>query len=270
MNLFDIEIKMYNEVVPKFEKLLDEVLDHKRLGGRCLYAGSDPQYVLVSEDLRKENYHTTSNWGGSWEIGKLAVEKLAMWHAMSYKLHKDGDQSLTVFTKNVYSDDKLYESPMFKYGFSNLVEMLRKDPDLQAYLPKFEQLLSEDPISKMKTVYNFNANDHKASLVVLNHGDFHIKNLVVLKKDEAVEDVLLVDYQLCIWGPAVIDLTYMLYTMFDDESRLNRRNEIIHHYFDIFTETLRKLKVSGKLPKLTDLYKDFITYKDLGKSYLYS
>lgn len=63
MNLFDTEIKMYNEVIPKFEQVLNDTLDGKRLGGKCLYASTDPHYILVFEDLRKENYNTTSNWG---------------------------------------------------------------------------------------------------------------------------------------------------------------------------------------------------------------
>ncbi|KAL5279614.1 hypothetical protein ACFFRR_003915 [Megaselia abdita] len=265
MNLFDTEIKMYNEVIPKFEKILSDEREHRRIGAKCLYASTNPHYALIFEDLGKQNYKTASNWGGSWEIGKIAVEKLAMWHAMSFKLVNEGDQDLQSFSKNVYSEDKLYESPMFKHGFPNFVEMLKKQSDLEIYVSKFEKLLSEDPKSKVKALYNFNINDNKANWVVLNHGDFHIKNLMFLEKvGGKVEDVLLVDYQLSIWGPAVIDLTYLVYTILDDESRITRRNEIIHHYFETFTETLQKIKFNGDFPKLTDLYKDFITYKDLG------
>lgn len=204
--------------------------------------------------------------GGSWEVGKLVVEKLAVWHAITYNIANEGDTSLYHFSKNVYSEDKLYESPMLKYGFANFVEMLRKHAELQCYVSKFERLLSENPSSKVKAFYNSNVSNKKTNLVVLNHGDCHIKNLMILENsDKIVEDVLFVDYQLCIWGPAAIDLTYVIYTMLDDESRLTRRHELIHHYFEIFTETLRKLKFSGETPKLTELYKDFITYKDLGE-----
>lgn len=79
------------------------------------------------------------------------------------------------------------------------------------------------------------------------------------------DDVLLVDFQMCIWAPAVIDLIYMLYMMLNDYDRIHRRKEITHYYFEIFTETLKTSKFTGEYPKLVELYKDFITYKDFGE-----
>ncbi|KAL5291260.1 hypothetical protein ACFFRR_010582 [Megaselia abdita] len=263
MNIFDIEIKMYNEIIPKFQKILKDSGDNTELGGKCLYAATEPQEILIFEDLTKKNYKTVTNWGGSWEVGKKAVEKLAKWHAMSFKMVNDGDDSLQKFNKNGFTDDKIKEVPMFVNGFSDFVKMLKTKPEFEKYAPKFEKLSTEDPISKTQVLFNAFINGDKANLFVLNHGDFHIKNLMFTEKDDGkVDEVLLVDFQLCIWGPAVIDLIYMLYMMMDGESRINRRNEIIHYYFETFTETLKKLKFSGEYPKLTNLYKDFITYKD--------
>ncbi|KAL5291263.1 hypothetical protein ACFFRR_010584 [Megaselia abdita] len=262
MNIFDIEIKMYSEVIPKFQKMLKEAGDDTELGGKCFYAATEPQDTLIFEDLTKKNYKTVSNWGGSWDVGKKAIEKLAKWHAMSLKMVSDGDQSLQTFT-NGYADDTIREVPMFKYGFSDFVEMMKKKPEFEKYAPKFEKLLKEDPIRKSQTLFKAFVNGDKTNFFVLNHGDFHIKNLMFTEKENGnVDDVLLVDFQLCIWGPAVIDLIYTLYMMINEDDRINRRNEIIHYYFEVFTETLNKLKFSGEYPKLTDLYKDFITYKD--------
>lgn len=266
MNIFDVEIKMYNEVIPKFEKILNDIGDDTQLSGNCLYAASDPQEILIFEDLTKKHYKTVTNWGGNWEVGKKAIAKLAKWHAMSYKMVNEGDPSLQKFTKNGFNDDKIKEVPMFKYGFRDFVEMLKKHPEFEPYTSRFEKLASNDPISKTQALYNAFVNGDKANLYVLNHGDFHIKNLMFTEKDDGkVDDVLLVDFQLCIWGPAVIDLIYMLYMMMDDESRIHRRNEIIYYYFETLTKTLGQLKFTGDYPKLTDLYKDFITYKDFGR-----
>ncbi|KAL5291259.1 hypothetical protein ACFFRR_010581 [Megaselia abdita] len=263
-DMFDIEIKMYNEVLPKFEKMLKSVNDDTQLWGKCVHAAFKPHKVLIFEDLRTKNYKPVDNWGGSWEVCKKSVEKLAKWHAMSYKMVNDGDRSLQEFTNNVFTNDKMYESPNFANGFKNFLEMLEKKPEFQKYVAKFKKLLAENPISKNKATYKAFSNGDKANLFVLNHGDFHIKNVMFTEKDDGkIDEVLLLDFQLCIWGPAVIDLVYMLYMMLDSESRIHRRNEMIHFYFEKFTEALQKLGFTGNYPKLTDLYKDFITYKDM-------
>ncbi|KAL5290994.1 hypothetical protein ACFFRR_010417 [Megaselia abdita] len=262
MNIFDVEIKMYNEVIPQFQKLLRDSGDLTEICGKCLYASSEPHETLIFEDLTKNNYKAVTNWGGSWEIGKKAVEKLAKWHALSFKMVNEGDQSLLEFSKNGFTNDFIKEVPKFKNGFRDFVEMLKKHQEFEQYVTKFEKLSKEDPISKAQALYKAFLNGDNANLFVLNHSDFHIKNVMFTEKDEKVDDVLLLDFQACIWGPAVIDLIYMLYMMLDEESRLTRRYEIIHHYFETFTGTLETLKFSGQFPKLTDLYKDFITYKD--------
>lgn len=265
-NIFEVETRMYKEVIPKFEKALRNAGDLTQLGGKCVYAAKDPQDVIIFEDLTKQDYRAAKNWGGSWEVGKKAIEKLAKWHAVSFKMVNEGDKSLQTFLNNAFTNDKLGEFPMFKTGFSDFVKILKKEPELQQFAQKFELLLSDNPLSKTQNLFKAFSNGIEANLFVLNHGDFHIKNLMFTEKDDGeVDDVLLVDFQLCIWGPAAIDLIYMLYMMMDEETRLYRRNEIIHYYFEIFTQTLDMLKYSGEYPKLTGLYKDFITFKDFGE-----
>lgn len=265
-NIFEVETRMYKEVIPQFEEVLKNAGDLTYLGGKCVYAASEPEVIIIFEDLTKQGYKTVENWGGSWEIGKKAVEKLAKWHAVSFKITSDGDKNLQSFLRNGFSDDKIAEFPLFKYGFGDFVNMLRNVPELQQFAPKFETLFSGIPMSRSQALFRAFSNGDKANLFVLNHGDFHIKNMMFTEKDDGkLDDVLLVDFQMSIWGPAVIDLTYMLYMLLDQDSRLTRRNEIIHYYFETFTKTLDNLKYSGEYPKLTDLYKDFITYKDFGE-----
>ncbi|KAL5290652.1 hypothetical protein ACFFRR_010174 [Megaselia abdita] len=262
MNMFDIEIKMYKEVIPKFEKMLKEIGDNTQLSGKCLHSSSEPYEVLVFEDLSKDNYKTVTTWGGNLEISKGAIEKLAKWHALSFKMVSDGNTNLQTFTKNGFTDGNMLETPTFKYGFKNFVDMIKREPELQQYSSKFEKIVSGDPFAESLSVYRAFVRNEKASLFVLNHGDFHIKNLMFKGEDDGkVDDVRLVDFQMCIWGPAVIDLTYMLYMMMDEE-RIPRRQEMIHYYFEIFSDTLKKLKYTGEFPKLADIYKDFITYRN--------
>lgn len=272
VSLFEIEIRMYTEVIPYFEKTLREVGDNTVIGGKCVYSALKPHPVIIFEDLTKENYKPVSNWGGDWEITKKAIDKLARWHAVSYKSYVDGNTDLpNKFTSNFYSSDQMTEFPSFKNAYQNFLDMLKATPDLHQYIPKFEKIAADKPLVKIQNIYKTFFNGGKANLFVLLHSDFHIKNLMYLENESGeVEDVKLLDFQVCIWAPAAIELIYMIYMTLDSESRLERRNEIVYYYYEIFERTLRKLKFNGEVPKLTDIYKDMITFKDLGNFKLIS
>lgn len=266
MGLFDTEIKMYTSVIPSFHEVLKSVGDNTQLGCKCLYSCSKPQEILIFEDLTKKNYITVDNFTGNWNIAQQAIEKLAKWHAISYKLVKDGNTDLLKFNKGFFGDEKIREIPMFRDGYKLFIDMLKRNTEFAEYVPKFEKLFAKDHITQAQKLFKAVANGSD-NLIVLNHGDFHIKNVMFTEVNGHVDDVMLIDFQICIWGPAANDLIYMLYTFLDNESRIHRRDEIIYHYFSKFTETLQKLKYTGMFPKLTDLHKDLITYKDFGKFY---
>lgn len=77
VQLFETEIKMYSEVIPKFEKALSDSGDETLISGKCIFAALEPNPIIILQDLTKENYKPVSRWGGDWEITKRAVEKLA-------------------------------------------------------------------------------------------------------------------------------------------------------------------------------------------------
>lgn len=267
MGIFDTEIKMYTSVIPKFEETLRSAGDYTQLGAKCLYSSFEPQEVLIFEDLTKKNYITVDNFSGNWNIAKKAIEKLAKWHAVSYKLVKEGNTDLLKFEKGFFGDKKLREIPMFRDGYKLFIDMLKTNTEFVEYVPKFERLFAKDHITQAQQLFRAVSNGCD-NIFVLNHGDFHIKNIMFTEKNHGeIDDVMLIDFQICIWGPAANDLIYMLYTFLDNESRINRRDELIYYYFSNFTKTLRKLQYSGQFPKLTDLYKDLITYKDFGRLY---
>lgn len=266
-SLFEIEIKMYTEVIPRFEKTLREAGDDSEIGGKCLYAAMKPHPIIIFEDLTIANYKSISNWGGDWQLTKKAIDKLARWHAVSYKGHAEGNKDLsTKFTSNFFSTDLMIEFPSFKNAYQNFLDLLKVTADLKQYIPKFEKIAADQPLIKVQNIYKTFFNGDKANLFVLLHSDFHIKNLMYLENESGeVEDVKLLDFQLCIWAPAAIDLIYCIYMCLDSESRLQRRREIIHYYHTVLVQTLKSLKFEGEIPRLTDIYKDMITFKDLGE-----
>lgn len=265
VSLFETEIKMYTETIPQFQKSLKDSGDDTEIGGKCVYGSLTPYPVIMFEDLTTLNYKPVSSWAGDWEITKKAVSKLAKWHALSYKSYIEEDKNPKSFRSNFFSGDKRLTFPAFANSYKNFLTTLKQHGDLFQFIPKFERLAADEPLLKIQNIYEDSRAE--ANLFVLNHSDFHIKNFMYLENDSGeLIDVKLIDFQLCIWAPAVIDLIYMMYMCLDVESRLQRRDEIIHFYYSDFIETLNKLNFSGPVPKLTDIYKDFITFKDFGKS----
>ncbi|KAL5284437.1 hypothetical protein ACFFRR_006625 [Megaselia abdita] len=263
VSLFETEISMYTEIIPDFEETLREAGDNTVIGGKCVYAALKPHPIIIFEDLTQQNYKSVSNWGGDWEITKKAIQKLGRWHALSYKSFKDGNNDLQKFSSNFFSGDKMIEFPPFGSAYTNFLEMLKGTKEFYPYVEKFEKIAQNEPLVKVQNIYKAFFNGEKANLFVLTHSDFHIKNFMILENEAGeVQDVKLIDFQLCIFAPAIIDLIYLIYMTLDSESRIHRRNEIIHYYYEVFLKTLEKLKFEGEIPKLTDIYKDMITFKD--------
>ncbi|KAL5273270.1 hypothetical protein ACFFRR_000188 [Megaselia abdita] len=261
--LFETEIQMYNNVIPAFEKLLKITGDNTVIGGKCIYSSLTPEKVLVFEDLTKLNYKPITNWGGNWMIAEKAAEKLAKWHAVSFKMLSEGHSGLHKFSEHLYSGEVFKMIPLYKDGFQDFLEMMKSHSEFAEYVQNFTRIVARQPLLKTQKLFKSGFNELPANIYVLNHGDFHIKNVMFLENDMGeIEDLKLVDFQLCVIGPAVIDLIYMLYMFLDDKDRLERRENMIKFYFNTFLKTLKSLNFTGKLPKMVDLKKDFLLFKE--------
>lgn len=264
--LFETEIQMYSRVIPQIENTLKSFGDHTSLAGKCLYSALKPEKVLVFEDLVEKKYKAVSNWGGNWNLAKKATEKLAKIHALSYKAHSEGNTEFHQFSEHMYSSEVFPNIPLYRDGFNYVLEMLKSHEEFKEYIPKFEKIIAGQPLQKTRKLMRSYFNGLPANVCVLNHGDFHIKNVMFLENDLGeIEDVKLIDFQLSIFGPAVIDLIYLFYTFLDDKDRLERREEIFKFYFNIFTKTLEKSGFTGNYPKLLDFKRDFVNFKEYGK-----
>jgi hypothetical protein len=87
LDLFKTEIKMYSEVVPKMEKLLESVGEHIQMGPKLLYHSSDP-YILVFEDLKERNFEM-SLVPLDYETSRRIYNRLAKWHASTVYLEEE-------------------------------------------------------------------------------------------------------------------------------------------------------------------------------------
>lgn len=100
----------------------------------------------------------------------------------------------------------------------------------------------------------------KAGYCVLNHGDFHGKNLLFRNVGVVQEDFYLIDYQFPTWSTPALDIYGLLNNIANADARENQRDEIIKLYYNEFTGTLKKLSYREKIPSLVDLRVELIRF----------
>lgn len=78
---------------------------------------------------------------------------------------------------------------------------------------------------------------------VLNHGDLWVNNIMFKyeKDNKTPNDVIFVDYQLSSVNSLGIDYNYFFNTSATMEVRENNSEELMQFYYEIFSETLKKL-----------------------------
>lgn len=151
-------------------------------------------------------------------------------------------------------------------GFTNVV---KEWEGYEKFIPSLEKFQANFLSKVLKT---YKPNRSELGYNVLNHADFHIRNLMFKKSPEgAIEDFQFVsttigkvheniltlccqiDYQICNYASPAIDLIYALYHFLTEENRQTRRDEFITSYYSQFVESLKQFGYMKAPPSLTDL-----------------
>ncbi|XP_054086799.1 uncharacterized protein LOC128921894 isoform X2 [Zeugodacus cucurbitae] len=90
--LFETEIGIYTDVLPKLVEVLRLAGERIRFGAHCLHHALTPIKVLVFEDLTEIGYEMVRGRTLTLKEIKAGYRKLAKWHAASYKLANDAMQ----------------------------------------------------------------------------------------------------------------------------------------------------------------------------------
>lgn len=100
----------------------------------------------------------------------------------------------------------------------------------------------------------YTANKGPFAFNVLNHGDFHMRNVMYkTKADGEIEDGIMYDFQISVFASPAIDLTYAMFCFLSQDNRINRRDEFIACYHQQFVETLKLFGYLKAPPSLLDL-----------------
>ncbi|XP_023293691.2 uncharacterized protein LOC111676913 [Lucilia cuprina] len=261
-NLFETEINMYTEALPKIEKILADCGEPTKLAAEIIYYSLKPHKVIIFEDLCEHGYDALRNRYLEEDEIKMIYRKIAKLHGVSYMLGRTAEhECVTKYEEGIFCNSTIMAMDIMSRGIKNFIDLLRQHKEFEIYLEKINEM--EPEINQnCKDLYNaYKLKKNPNDIFVLNHGDFHMKNLMFKFNDKKqIEDVIMVDYQISCYAPSNIDLTYSQYMLLSPELRL-RRNEIMHYYFEEFLSVLKKIKFQGTLPRYSDFQISSLKYR---------
>lgn len=245
--LFEIETFMYESVLPEMHRMLKLAGDETQLGPRMLYSSKEPTWVMVFEDLSKQDY-VMKDTQLNLDESKMLYAKIGRWHAASMCLSEKipAIKSLD-YNLGVIMNEEVAET--WNNNIHILAKMCRDWPGYEHICERLDKL-RKPLLKKLKEIYTVqDTNIYN----VLNHGDCHYKNFMYKITDGKTEDIMLLDYQISTWGTPAIDIIYSLYNSVSIETRDNHRNELLKFYYDEFVKALNMFGYSGRIPTMIDL-----------------
>lgn len=117
------------------------------------------------------------------------------------------------------------------------------------------QKLSEEIISRGMKLYATSSDDFN----VLCHGDLWLCN-IMYRYDTAkkLDDVIMVDYSIGVWGNPGFDLSYLLMSSSADNVTEEDWDNLLMDYYAVLSSTLKILNYPKKIPRFYDIYVNYL------------
>lgn len=169
---YDIEVDMYQNVIPKMEESLKEIGEAWNIAPKLLYCHKKPVPVIVYEDLYEKGYRM-SKQRLNLDDTLFVTKKLAMWHALSYFLNDKKKLSFERFNRGLFN---LQENSGLKFIRETLrifIDVINEWDDCKQYIPQLKNIYDKF-LEHGEAIYK-----HKPEgFNVLVHGDFHNNNFM--------------------------------------------------------------------------------------------
>lgn len=227
-----------------------------------VYHSIDPP-TLVFDDLTQENFSVIYETLTMCNIG-IMVEKIATYHALSMVVAESDQSDLITSCAATFTPEKL--RPMFENMINEakyLGTTVQTWPGMKDIGVKIEKHID-------KIFHNFAecyVTPNPRFFKVLNHGDFHIRNMMFRKSSNgALEEVRFLDFQLPLYNTPAYDLVYMLNAMAAGDVR-ERRFELYKKYHVALVDKLKRFEYKGRVPSLIDLNVEILHMSRYGELY---
>ncbi|KAH8414017.1 hypothetical protein KR222_001937 [Zaprionus bogoriensis] len=249
-DIFNREMTLYEEVLPKLNDLLKEIDEFEPLFPTAVYVDRE-RTAIIFEDLGVEKYVMADRVKRlDKEHVHLILRKLAKMHATSAVLNERNAGSLEKYDRGFFNKYTNAYSGYFVGGLLAAARWMSQNPECSRYAPKLFELaphymdIGRDCFAPLQESVN-----------VLAHGDVWTNNVMVKYDAETGRpvDILLIDFQYSFWGSPTIDLHHFFNTSLMEPLRRDEQGALFKFYHQIFTDILRKLNYQQHpIPSLHD------------------
>ncbi|XP_034667358.1 uncharacterized protein LOC117900907 [Drosophila subobscura] len=252
LHIYNKESVFYMHIKPKLETLMwgrSDTTEPWTLGARHYYSTTQPEQTIVFEDLCSEGYQLKCRQLGlDMDHATLLMRKLAEYHALTMVMAEHEPETIVDrYPFGLLHMDAIKSEP-FKLLFgTQLLKLAALVGDIEGFgaitskLYRYHEHFTE---RILKSVYPLRGN-----LNVLNHGDLWVNNIFFKYNQEyKVEQVKIIDFQLCFYGSLGFDINYFLNTSLELEVLRSQRQRLIDIYYEALVACLERLPWSKPLP----------------------
>ncbi|KAI8116471.1 hypothetical protein FF38_05895 [Lucilia cuprina] len=251
MDCFGQEPKVYEQLIPAFEKLYHNVGQHIKFGAKYYKLPTAKGHLLL-EDLCRRGFKNANRLDClDMKHAKMTLKKLAQWHAAS-AVHKENIGSYgEIYKTATYHDiGRKGMSVFFEGMIKYLLKCLHLYDNPELYKEKVEKLLNIIMDEIFKAV-KIDENDFN----VLNHADLWTNNIMFqYSPDGELMDTYFVDYAFPKYGSPAQDLLYFIISSLQVDIKIKQFDHLIQYYHENLVENLQLLKYTKKVPSLKDIH----------------
>lgn len=208
------------------------------------------------DDLTMDKYEVVYDPLGFDQL-QMIVDKIAKYHALSLVLLQNGHTQVTKYETGFTSALKEMFAPMAKH-IQNVAEIIKTWP---GYEMIGEMMYKSGP-RLARSLLNRNLPNPDARFLVMNHGDFHLRNLMFQRTEQGDPcNVVFLDFQMPMYFSPALDVIGLLTTMGNKEVR-ERREEVIKLYHEKLVASMKLYGYTGALPSVIDIRIELLRMSD--------
>ncbi|KFB51820.1 AGAP003855-PA-like protein [Anopheles sinensis] len=236
-DVFEKEIVLYKSVLPSMVSMISKLGSVIELAPQLIYSSETPSDLVVLEDLTVRGYSVENQaLGLSFEQSKMAVEKLAFFHAASAMMLEENVLVFARFSKGTFHNEYKDRLNYFPDTIGLVAEMAA-DLGLSSTVAEKLKKLPAKTLPKAIAAFESDIKGFK----VLNHGDFWTNNIMFKYQGNELVDAIFVDFQNCVVGSPIIDLVYFLSSSPAYDVLQKHKDELVFTYHETLVLLLQKM-----------------------------
>ncbi|XP_030565759.1 uncharacterized protein LOC115766089 [Drosophila novamexicana] len=250
------EMDMYEEVLPKLAKIIQQELgDQRKMFAGTVNVDRERDSIMF-EDMSLDKY-TVADRIKQLDLPhtRLVLEKLAEFHAAGVALNeKQPGIYANKYDRCFFNRHTRAYKPIMQNMLRALITSIEDDKLMhQRYTAKLNGVIDHIMEYSERTM-ELNEGD----FATLCHGDLWTTNIMFnYLPNGRPNNMIFIDFQFSVWSSPAIDLHYFFSTSVQDELHNHKQTELVQFYYQKLMEALTKLKFGGYVPSLFEFQLQF-------------